>query len=64
MSGETGYLVTWKIDTEAAGFLPAAREALDIQRDPNSEALVFEVTDLATGVTVLVDLDDVVQEVG
>ena len=37
------YLVTWSIDLEAESTEDAARQALDIQRDPDSCALVFGV---------------------
>ena len=37
------YLVTWSIDLEAESPEDAARQALDIQRDPDSCALVFGV---------------------
>ena len=37
------YLVTWLIDLEAESPEDAARQALDIQRDPDSWALVFGV---------------------
>jgi hypothetical protein len=39
------YRVTWEIDIEAATPEEAARKALTIQRDANSRATVFNVTD-------------------
>jgi hypothetical protein len=39
------YQVTWKIEVEAESFEHAAQIALDIQRDPNSIATLFEVKD-------------------
>lgn len=38
------YRVVWEIDIEADTPEDAARQALDIQRDKNSEATVFLVT--------------------
>jgi len=37
------YRVTWVIDLEADSPEEAARKALEIQRDPDSTATVFEV---------------------
>ena len=39
----TEYLVTWRIFVEAASPEDAAREALAVQRNPESEATGFEV---------------------
>ncbi len=39
------YRVSWSIDLEAASAEEAARQALAIQRDPESIATVFEVFD-------------------
>lgn len=39
------YRVTWIIDLDAESFEDAAREALEIQRDPNSIATHFVVRD-------------------
>ncbi len=39
----TQYLVTWQIDIEADSAEEAAREALHIQRNPDSIATVFYV---------------------
>ena len=38
------YTVTWEIQIEADSHLEAAEKALEIQRDPDSIATVFEVT--------------------
>lgn len=55
------YLVTWVIDIEESADNPteAAVQALIIQRDPESTATHFTVTDKDTGETVEVDLDRV-----
>jgi len=39
------YRVTWIIDLDAESFEEAAQEALEIQRDPDSLATHFTVTD-------------------
>ena len=39
------YVVEWKIDLWADSALEAAKEALQIQRDPTSQAVFFEVVD-------------------
>lgn len=39
------YLVTWEIELDAETPEEAARKALEIQRDPNSIATVFDVVD-------------------
>jgi hypothetical protein len=39
------YRVTWTIDIDADNPEAAAREALEIQRDPMSIAVSFDVTD-------------------
>jgi hypothetical protein len=41
----TEYLVTWRIFVEAASPEDAAREALAVQRNPESEATGFDVRD-------------------
>lgn len=51
----TQYQVTWVIDIEADSPTEAARQALEIQQDPESIATVFEVS--GGGSTVLVDLE-------
>ena len=43
------YLVKWVIDIEANSPEEAAKLALEIQRDENSEALAFTVKEQATG---------------
>jgi len=54
----TSYLVSWTIDIEADSHEEAAIEAMKIQRDPNSEAGFFEVTEQATRQVKPVDLTD------
>ena len=44
----TEYLVTWRIFVEATSPEAAAREALAVQRDLDSEATGFEVRDAET----------------
>ena len=39
------FRVKWEIDVDATDVRNAAREALRIQRDLNSQALCFDVTD-------------------
>jgi hypothetical protein len=41
----TEYLVTWKIDIDADSPEEAAAQALICQRDPESTATIFEVTE-------------------
>jgi hypothetical protein len=50
--------VTWEIDIDADNPVEAAQKALRIQRNPESIATVFAVTD-ETGNTTEVDLDEV-----
>jgi hypothetical protein len=50
------YLVTWCIDIEADTPEEAALAALEIQRRPDSIAVVFEVADKTNGATATVDL--------
>jgi len=49
------YLVHWRIDIEAENPLEAAKEALKIQRDPESIATVFGVTDKESKETCNID---------
>lgn len=49
--------VVWEIDVEADTPEEAARQALAIQRDLQSTATVFDVTD-AAGNTVQIDLEE------
>lgn len=51
------YLVAWKINLDATSHLDAAQQALDIMRDPDSLATVFEVTRLTDGDIWEVDLN-------
>src|SRR4030067_873293 len=52
------YLVEWKIDIDAENPVDAAKQARRIHLDPESTALVFQVTDTKTDVKVDVDLDE------
>ena len=52
------YLVTWTIDIDADSPEEAATEAANIQADPESCALFFDVKDQDTGAETLVDLYD------
>lgn len=54
----TLYKITWKIDIEAESALVAAKEALKIQRDPNSIATMFKLIDKRTGIKFEVDLEE------
>jgi hypothetical protein len=45
------FLVSWKIELEAETMEEAAREALKIIRDKDSDATFFDVTNMATGET-------------
>lgn len=40
------FSITWRIELNAESFEDAARKALEIQRDPDSSATVFEITQL------------------
>lgn len=51
------YHVTWEIDLHEDDPVAAARYALEIQRNPESTATVFDVTD-EHGLTYHVDLED------
>ena len=54
------FLVNWTIGIiEAEDPIDAAKKTLAIQRDPESIATVFEVTDCATRARSVVDLDEV-----
>lgn len=50
------YLVQWEINISAESPEAAAAKALEIQRDPNSIATVFDVTD-EDGRTARIDLE-------
>jgi hypothetical protein len=41
----TAYSVNWRIDIEAESAVEAAKQALEIHRDPNSTATVFDLYD-------------------
>lgn len=51
------YFLTWTIDIEASSPEQAARKALDIQRDPNSSATVFDVVEHNTKKVITIDLE-------
>jgi len=51
------YKVIWEIEIHATSHLDAARKALAIQRDPNSIATVFDVTN-AKDVRKVIDLQE------
>lgn len=55
MSG--GYLVRWEIDVEADTPADAAQRALQIQRNPQSIATVFDVFDQEGHIT-RIDLEE------
>ncbi len=55
---EKHYLVTWVIDIYAESPEEAARQALAIQRKPDSIATVFDVSDDDGENTVRVDLGE------
>ncbi len=50
------YIVTWRIEIDATTPRDAAKQALEIQRDPFSSATVFDVTD-EDGKNINVDLE-------
>jgi hypothetical protein len=52
------YRVDWIIDLTAKDHIEAAREAKASQLDPDTMANVFDVTDLDTGTTLRIDLDE------
>lgn len=51
------YRVTWEIEVEAVSPESAARKALEIQRDTESIATVFDVVTLAIGMRTRVYLE-------
>ena len=51
----THYIVSWSIDIDADSYEQAADMALAIQRDRSSTATVFDVEDVATGKSKLID---------
>jgi hypothetical protein len=53
---DTGYLVCWSVNLWADSFREAAEQALRMQRDPGSTAVVFDIIDSATGDRETVDL--------
>ena len=52
------YEVIWRIAIEAQSYRDAADQAREIQLDPDSEALFFDLKNLSTGREVVVDLMD------
>ena len=52
----THYLVTWKIDLDADSPEDAARQALEVQRDPASIATFFTCKDVVRNLKTDVDL--------
>ncbi len=52
----TSYLVCWEIDIEASSEYDAAKEALFIMQNKDSEALFFKVIESSTGHMTDVDL--------
>ena len=55
------YRVYWAIDIEAENHEDAARQALEIQRDPDSIANVFDVIQ-RSGVSMQIDLTAIGEE--
>lgn len=61
----TEYFVTWEIELTAASPQEAARQALEIQRDPKSWANSFDVretTDGGCGHVYHIDLQENIEE--
>lgn len=56
-STSTHYRITWEVDIEAYSPEDAARQALSMQRDPESIATVFQVSDVITGESVTLDTE-------
>jgi len=52
------YHVMWEIDIEADSHIEAAQEALQIHRDPESIATVFQVTESDTTDIQEIDLEE------
>jgi len=52
------YLVEWSIDIDAETPEEAAKLALEIQRDPESQGLFFEVTDDGKGWVAVIQLSE------
>lgn len=50
------YVVSWMIDTWAENPKEAAKQVLEIMRNPESIAQVFEVIETGTGTTEIIDL--------
>ena len=56
MSEDRQFRVSWHIDVWAQDVQEAAEKALEIQRDPESTAVVFNVTDQVRAETEIGDL--------
>lgn len=54
------YLVKWEIDIDAKDEVDAARQALAVQRDPNSSATIFDVFRITDKTRI--DLEDYEEE--
>jgi hypothetical protein len=52
------YLVEWDFDIDAGTPRDAAMLALAVQRNPESTATVFKVTEKRTGDVMIIDLDE------
>jgi hypothetical protein len=57
------YRVTWDIELDADSPEDAARKALEIQRDPNSIATVFDVAGEDSVFIRRIDMTELAQEV-
>lgn len=58
MPKDKGYEVVWRIDISAKSPLDAARQALEIHRDPFSTATFFEVINKKTKKLTIVDMEE------
>ena len=56
------YYITWDIQIEADSPEDAAREALEIQRNPESIATVFTVVDEETNAAAVIDADEIAEQ--
>jgi len=55
----TSYRVTWVIELDAESPVKAAELALEIQRDPESIATVFDVQDVSSAMACRIDLSGI-----
>ena len=53
------YRVRWVIEVTANSYEEAAKEALEIQRDPDSEAIAFDVRKFTEGGYKAIDLMEI-----